>query len=172
MNVTWKDAQAFCDWLGKKEGKKYRLPTEAEWEYSCRAGTKGRFYSGDDAEALKGVANVLDASFKKIHPQASYAAAWDDGYPFTAPVGKFKPNAFGLYDMHGNVWQWCADWYGLYPRAKVVDPQGPQTGKQRVVRGGSFLLQPKYVRSADRGKRMPWNRLFNVGFRVAEDGYA
>ncbi len=167
VNVTWNDALAFCEWLSKKESKKYRLPTEAEWEYSCRAGTKTRFYSGDDVEALKGVANILDASFKQKYPQASWAVAWDDGYPFTAPVGKFRPNAFGLFDMHGNVWQWCASWYGAYPKGKVVDPQGPKEGKRRVLRGGSFLLQPRYVRSADRGKVVPTNRLFNVGFRAA-----
>ena len=160
VNVTWNDAVAFCDWLSKKEGKKYRLPTEAEWEYSCRAGTKTRFYSGDDIETLKGVANILDASFKKKYPQASWAAAWDDGYPFTAPVGKFKPNAFGLYDMHGNVWQWCADWYGEYPQGKVVDPQGPQRWKDAVCCvAARSLPRPWHVRCANRDKDVPTFRL-------------
>ena len=167
-NVTWNDAVAFCDWLSKKEGKKYRLPTEAEWEYSCRAGTKTRFYSGDDDDSLKAVANIADASFKKKYPEGDWAASWDDGYPFTAPAGKFKPNAFGLYDMHGNVWQWCADWYGedYYKKSPGQDPQGPDAGPFRVLRGGSFLNVAHGCRSAYRFRRAPWNRYCYYGFRV------
>ncbi len=135
VNATWNDAVAFCEWLSKKEGQKYRLPTEAEWEYSCRAGTKTRFYSGDNEETLKGVANIADASFNQKYSDTSWAVAWDDGYPFTAPVGKFKPNAFSLYDMHGNVRQWCQDWYGTYPQGKVTDPQGPLVSYSRCKAG-------------------------------------
>ncbi len=167
VNVTWNDAVVFCDWLSKKEGKKYSLPTEAQWEYSCRAGTKTRFFSGDDAETLKGVANIADASFKQKCPAASWAVAWDDGYPFTAPVGKFEPNAFGLYDMHGNVWQWCADPYGAYPQGKVIDPQGPKDGESRVLRGGSYWYNAVYVRSANRYGFARTNRTYVIGFRVA-----
>ena len=96
----------------QKEGKTYRLPTEAEWEYACRAGTTTRYYSGDDPETLAKVGNVADAAFKAKFPDWRYTIKASDGYVFTAPVGKFKPNAFGLYDMHGNAWQWCSDWYG------------------------------------------------------------
>ncbi len=139
VNVTWNDAVAFCAWLSKKEGKTYRLPTEAEWEYSCRAGTKTRFYSGDSEESLAGVANY---SGSKI------------GMP--TPVGQFKPNAFGLYDMHGNVWQWCGDWYGedYYKKSPGQDPQGPSAGAFRVFRGGSFTDGPwRWCRSASRWGR-------------------
>jgi formylglycine-generating enzyme required for sulfatase activity len=143
--VSWNDAVAFCAWLEKKEGKKYRLPTEAEWEYSCRAGTTTRFYSGDADDSLKAVANIADASFKAKYPAATWAQGWDDDYPFTAPVGKFQKNAFGLYDMHGNVWQWCQDWYGsdYYKNSPRQDPQGPGAGASRVVRGGSFRNAPR-----------------------------
>ena len=167
VNVSWNDAVAFCNWLSKKEGNAYRLPTEAEWGYCCRAGTTTRYYSGDSMETLKAVANIADASFKQKYPQASWAMAWKDGYPFTSPAGKFKPNAFGLYDMHGNVWQWCADWKGDYPQDKIVDPQGPKDGKSRVLRGGSFNSDVVLVRSAHRNMLLPASHLFNVGFRVA-----
>ena len=110
VNVSWTDAVAFCKWLSKKESKTYRLPTEAEWEYACRAGTTTRYYSGDDPETLAKVGNVADAAAKAQFPAWKYTMKASDGYVFTAPVGKFKPNAFGLYDMHGNAWQWCMDW--------------------------------------------------------------
>ena len=168
VNVTWNDAVAFCDWLSNKEGKTYRLPTEAEWEYSCRAGTKTRFYSGDDDDSLKAVANIADASFKEKYPAGNWAASWDDGYPFTAPAGKFKPNAFGLYDMHGNVWQWCGDRYGedYYKNSPRQDPQGPGAGAIRVVRGNSFFRDARRCRSAHRNGVEPLARYSDVGFRV------
>ena len=154
VNVSWNDAVAFCKWLSGKEGKTYRLPTEAEWEYACRAGTKTRYYSGDDPETLAKVANVADATAKAKFPDWKYTIKASDGYVFTAPVGQFKPNAFGLYDMHGNAWQWCADWYGagLLRQSPADDPKGPDTGVVRVLRGGSWLNGPGYARSAARGR--------------------
>ena len=106
--VSWNDTQSFCTWLNGKEGRSNRLPTEAEWEYACRAGTTSYWNLGNDPSDLQQAANVADKSFREKFPTAA-AAPWDDGYPFTAPVGRFKPNHFGLYDMHGNVWQWCQD---------------------------------------------------------------
>ena len=107
--VSWNDAVAFCKWLSRKEGKTYRLPTEAEWEYACRAGTTTRYWSGDDPETLAKVGNVADATAKAKFANWKYTIKASDGYVFTATVGQFTPNAFGLYDMHGNAWQWCAD---------------------------------------------------------------
>ena len=152
VNVSWNDAVAFCKWLSKKEGKTYRLPTEAEWEYACRAGTTTRYYSGDDPETLAKVGNVADAAAKAKFPDWKYTIKANDGYVFTAPVGKFKPNAFGLYDMHGNAWQWCADWYGAeyYAASPADDPTGPDSGNGRVLRGGSWNDRPYYSRSAFR----------------------
>lgn len=168
VNVTWNDAAAFCNWLRTKEGRNYRLPTEAEWEYACRANTTTRYYSGDSEESLRGVANIADASFKRKYAAASWAKEWDDGYPFTAPVGKFKPNAFGLYDMHGNVWQWCSDWYDkdYYKKSPGQDPQGPGAGVNRVIRGGSFFNNMSNCRSARRSRTAPSHRDYDDGFRV------
>ena len=169
VNVSWNDAVAFCKWLSKKEGKTYRLPTEAEWEYACRAGTTTRYYSGDDPETLAKVGNVADATAKAKFPDWKYTIKASDGYVFTAPVGKFKPNAFGLYDMHGNAWQWCADWYGeeYYAKSPADDPTGPDTGDVRVLRGGSWDCGPDYSRSANRDWIAPDCRYDFTGFRVA-----
>ena len=130
VNVSWNDAVAFCEWLSKKEGKTYRLPTEAEWEYACRAGTTTRYYSGDDPETVATVGNVADATYRATFPRVEHTIKASDGYVFTAPVGQFKPNAFGLYDMHGNAWQWCADWSrdDYYADSPVVNPPGPESG--------------------------------------------
>ena len=167
--VSWNDAVAFCQWLSRKENKTYRLPTEAEWEYACRAGTTTRYYSGDDPETLAKVGNVTDVTAKAKFPDWKYTIKASDGYVFTAPVGQFKPNAFGLYDMHGNAWQWCADWYGedYYGKSTVDDATGPDTGHDRVLRGGSWYDWPCFSRSADRCRRTPDHRLCSTGFRVA-----
>ena len=150
--VTWSDAVAFCKWLGGKTGRTVRLPTEAEWEYACRAGKQTIFSWGDTLAEGKGVCNVADQTAKKQFRRWN-VFPWEDGYVFTAPVGSFKPNAFGLYDMHGNVWEWCSDWYGRdYSKAGKVDPTGPETGRYRVIRGGSWMSSAPVVRSAYRRK--------------------
>ena len=171
--VSWNDAVAFCEWLSKKEGKKYRLPTEAEWEYSCRAGTNSRYYFGDDPEELIHFANGADADRKTIMPtDASFPfLSGHDGYPWTAPVGKFRPNAFGLYDMHGNVWEWCSDKFdeNYYKHSPEDDPQGPGTGSSYVLRGGAYHDTPDPLRCAYRINDPPSHRSFSSSFRVVRD---
>jgi len=171
VNVSWNDAMAFCEWLSRKEGKTYRLPTEAEWEYACRAGTTTRYYSGDDPETLAKVGNVADAAARAVFPDWIWTIKASDGYVFTAPVGQFKPNAFGLYDMHGNALQWCSDWWDFtyYARSPVDDPQGPDKGNLRVLRGGCWEGAPAFVRSASRTVGAPEAGPSGgrTGFRVA-----
>jgi formylglycine-generating enzyme required for sulfatase activity len=166
--VSWNDAVAFCAWLSKKEGRTYRLPTEAEWEYACRAGTATRFNTGEREDDLKVAGNVADASLKAKWKDCFWAVNWDDGYPFTSILGRFKANAFGLSDMHGNVWEWCSDWYaeGYYAKSPKQDPRGPATGKERVARGGAWSTQPKFCRSGFRDWHEPTYRSDCVGFRV------
>ena len=172
-NVSWNDAVAFCKWLVGKDRKTYRLPTEAEWEYACRAGTRTAYYHGDDPEGLAKVGNVPDASLKRIMSQATRVIKADDGYAFAAPVGQFKPNEYGLYDMHGNVWEWCQDRYGAdyYAKPPKVDPQGPDTGSSRVLRGGGWDLNPFVCRSAYRLSYAPGLRFDAGGFRVVLERY-
>ncbi len=142
VNVTWNDAVAYCEWLSSKEGKKYRLPTEAEWEYACRAGTTTAYQTGDDPEQLATIGNVADGTAKAKFSNWTYAINARDGYVFTAPAGRFKSNEFGLYDMHGNVWEWCADEYDSEAYKKrssgIEDPiVDTGSGSSRVLRGGS-----------------------------------
>ena len=175
--VSWNDAVAFCDWLSRKEGKTYRLPTEAEWEYACRAATTSRYSCGDDPEGLPAVGNVLDATASEkssdfpdisyVPPSAPITAR--DGYVYTAPVGRFQPNAWGLFDMHGNVWEWCADWYGTgyYKQSPLDDPPGPGGASARVARGGGWRYGFRLARSAYRGGQPASYKDWNMGFRVA-----
>ncbi len=170
--VNFNDAVAFCEWLSRKEGKTYRLPTEAEWEYACSAGTDSRYYSGDDPESLAQVGNVADATAKARLPARMLLGSIkaSDGYVFTSPVGSFRPNAFGLYDMHGNVCQWCADWYSqeYYATSPGDDPKGPGNGEIRVLRGGSWFDAPYGVCSAFRlRQKAPMLSDDSTGFRVA-----
>jgi formylglycine-generating enzyme required for sulfatase activity len=165
VNLSWHDAKAFCAWLSKKEGRTYRLPTEAEWEYACRAGTTTRYWSGDDAETLVKAGNVVDASARKKFPQWQ-AIQGDDGWTFTAPVGTFKPNAWGLYDMHGNALEWCEDWFWYYDARAAKDPQGPPFGVTRVQRGGSWADFPYQCTSSRRTGFPPDHYCVSSGFRV------
>jgi formylglycine-generating enzyme required for sulfatase activity len=168
VNVSWNDAQEFIAWLSKKEGKAFRLPTEAEWEYACRAGTTTRFSSGDDPESLASVGNVADATAKEKIPRWTTIAA-RDGFVYTAPVGQYRPNAFGLYDMHGNVWEWCSDGYDekYYGRSPAVDPPGPYEAANRVIRGGGWGGRLDSYRSAYRLRLAPHDRSNAAGFRLA-----
>jgi formylglycine-generating enzyme required for sulfatase activity len=149
--VSWDDATEFCKKLSEKTRQAVRLPTEAEWEYVCRAGTETIFCFGNADSAL-----------------GDYAWYKENSGSATHPVGQKKPNAWGLYDMHGNVWEWCADWYGDYPKAAVTDPQGPASGPFRVLRGGSWYFSADYCRAARRFNYNPDHLDFNYcGFRVA-----
>lgn len=169
VNVTWYDAVALCGWLSRKEGRTYRLPTEAEWEYAARAGTTTRFHSGDDPESLLTVANIFDAdsavNWERWKP---YALKGADGYAFTAPVGSFAPNAWGLFDMHGNVWEWTSDWYdeNYYAHSPLNDPHGPATGHIKVRRGGSWHTWSFYARSSYRNINSTDTRYTLLGMRL------
>ena len=150
-SVSWKDVQKFLKKLSRREGVTYRLPTEAEWEYACRAGTTSKYYWGD---------------------------AWDDRFGWcnqspkleTQEVGVKLPNAWGLYDMSGNVYEWCQDWYDSYPgEASARDPAGPDDGWSRVMRGGSWFRNAQRCRSANRSNRVPDFRGNDRGFRVVRE---
>ncbi|MEA3427924.1 MAG: formylglycine-generating enzyme family protein [Thermodesulfobacteriota bacterium] len=148
--VSWNDCREFIRKLNRQEGgNKYRLPTEAEWEYACRAGSKTRFCFG--------------ASDSRLGDYAWYGSNSSSN---THPVSRKKPNAWELYDMHGNVWEWCQDWKGGYPSGHVTDPEGPPSGSDRVLRGGSWGSFAWYLRSADRRRSDPVSRDYNFGFRV------
>ncbi len=149
-NVRWEDAVEFCKRLSTKEGKTYRLPTEAEWEYACRAGTTTQYSFGDDEKSLGEYVWYTGNSEDRSHS-----------------VGEKKPNSWGLHDMHGNVWEWCADWYGLYVSEEVSDPSGPEMGTSRVIRGGCWGSAAETCRAAFRFGSEPWNRNDDLGFRVA-----
>jgi formylglycine-generating enzyme required for sulfatase activity len=169
VNVSWNDARAFCRWLARRSGPKARLPSEAEWEHACRAGTTTRYFFGDDPEELAEYANVLDGTFRRHFPRARGAIKAEDGYVFTAPVGSFRPNPFGLFDMHGNVWQWCADCYEPdLADLGARDPLRLNKGSfaARVLRGGSWDHPLSYCRAAYRHGLAPANRSCNAGFRV------
>lgn len=165
--VSWNDAVAFCQKLSQKTGRKYRLPTEAAWEYACRAGTTTRFSFGDRYADLHKHGNYCDRSNTSDIPVQDKTN--DDGSDKTSAVSKYTANTWGLQDMHGNVWEWCNDWFGDYPRGAVTDPKGPANGESRVARGGSWFDYPQSCRAAFRLDYSPVLRLNNVGFRVVLD---
>ena len=168
VNVSWNNAVAFCKWLSLKEGKTYRLPTEAEWEYACRAGTTTRYSSGDDPVTLAKVANVCDATAKAKLPDQKYTINASDGFVSTLPVGQFKPNSFGLFGMQLNAWQWCADWYGddYYAKSPADDPPGPASGTLRVLRGDSWFNRSSGTRCKNAHGFTPNAPDEFTGFRV------
>jgi formylglycine-generating enzyme required for sulfatase activity len=149
MKVSWFDATAYAQWLSDITGDDFRLPTEAEWEYACRAGTKTDYSFGENITKEQ-------VNFNRTNNR-------------TMPVGSYQPNPFGLYEMHGNVWEWCSDWYGQYPTGKVKDPKGPDNGKYRVLRGGSWFVNAGLTRSTSRACDEPGERDHSRGFRLAGD---
>jgi len=160
--VSWGDAAAFCEWLSRKEGLAYRLPTEAEWEYACRAASATRYPWGD--EPRPDCCNFADRSSGLYWADNTH----DDGHAVTAAVGRLLPNAFGLFDMNGNAAEWCLDWYDAeyYARSATKDPRGPDAGRSRVVRGGSWYVPARRCGSAWRDYQPPERRITSVGFRV------
>ena len=149
-DISWDDCKIFIKILNAKTSDRYRLPTEAEWEYSCRAGTTTAYSCGDNLK--KSDANIDGDSIKA--------------------VGSYRPNAFGLYDMHGNVFEWCNDCYANYPAGAVIDPKGPATGKSRVLRGGSYYWTASIARSSNRNlifTPTPSNGNDLCGLRVARN---
>ncbi len=166
-NVSWEEAKEFCDKLTALDTKKpagwaYRLPTEAEWEYACRGGASSHrvFHVGDSLSSSQ-------ANFDGNYPYGGADKGEHRGR--TCKVGSYEKNRFGLYDMHGNVWEWCHDWFAAdyYDQSPPVDPPGPEQGTQRVIRGGSWDDDGRYCRSAYRDWYEPTIRYFNLGFRVA-----
>ena len=154
--VSWDEAVSFCKKLTEREkkagrlpaGLAYALPTEAQWEYACRAGTRTAYSFGN-------AITEKQANFKGTN----------DNIKKTTPVGSYGPNAWGFHDMHGNVWEWCSDWYGGYPKGAMTDPTGPAVGSLRVIRGGSWFIDARYLRSAFRSWCGPVFRFNFLGFR-------
>jgi formylglycine-generating enzyme len=161
--VDWAAAVAFCNWLSEKEGRPYRLPTEAEWEYACRAGTTTAFSTGDvlPAACLKNARETWYPDPNRVEE----GRAFDDDV-VSLKVGITPPNPWGLCDMHGNVEEWCLDWYGPYPEASQTDPVGYASGEFRVTRGGSHSTEPYFLRSANRLGTIPEDASWLIGFRV------
>jgi formylglycine-generating enzyme required for sulfatase activity len=160
--ITWNDAVAFCNWLTQqdKQGRRYRLPTEAEWEYACRAGTTTPYYSGK--YLFSNHANFNGTAHQYFYFPKDQPGVYREQ---TTPVGSFPPNPWGLYDMHGNVEEWCQDWYGPYPDRHLKDPQGANEGEYRVSRGSSWGSRPERCRAASRSRG--WNPdNCCIGFRV------
>jgi len=151
--VSWNDVQEFIRQLNAREsGARYRLPTEAEWEYAARAGSTTAYSFGDDWRQFGQYGWYIDNT---------------DGAP--APVGQLRPNAWGLYDMYGNVWEWVQDWEGSYPSSSVTDPTGSPSGSARVMRGGSSRVDEPHARSSTRGGLAPSDSSDYLGFRLLRE---
>jgi formylglycine-generating enzyme required for sulfatase activity len=165
VQVTWNDANAFVEWLSETEGKTYRLPTEAEWEYVCKAGSKNLYQISDNSSSLSKVGNVADSVFEKRYPNMT-AIGCTDNVLHTCPVGMFQPNDFRVFDMHGNVAEFCADFFGDYSNEEVNNPVGPDVGEEVCVRGGGWNGDAETCLSAFRYQLSPSMRASVLGFRV------
>ena len=168
--ITWYDASAFSSWLSRKSGGTFRLPTEAEWEYAARANSTGKWFWGDDPSLACNYANVADTTPFPGSPGKRWPKRFEcsDGYWGTSPVGSFLPNDFGLYDMAGNAWEWCADIYDghAYSKSSRSNPIFSSGSSNRVYRGGSWYNCPRLCRSAHRLRREPGSVDYRLGFRL------
>ena len=164
--VSWNDTQEYIKWRNKKEGRSYRLPTEAEWEYAARSRGKAHQYSWGERCAT---GNVADEAVNEKLPKLRFWDGYDDGYPFTSPVGKFAPNDSGIYDMSGNAYEWIMDWQGddYYANSPKQNPMGPDSGRYKLLRGGGWDLLPEMARTTVRYWNIPGGRAVCIGFRLA-----
>jgi formylglycine-generating enzyme required for sulfatase activity len=166
VQATWYDARELAAWLSRKNNRTVRLPYEAEWEYAARSGGKDYRYSWG---AGPPAGNVADLQLKMIMPKIETFPGHDDGYRYTAPVGSYARNDLGLFDMTGNVWEWCMDWYDAdyYNDSPKNNPTGPYEGQKKVMRGGSWNNVPRILRTTNRDDTELGQRFFNAGFRLA-----
>jgi formylglycine-generating enzyme required for sulfatase activity len=171
VRVTWSEAMAFCQWLSHKTGKRFTLPTEAQWEWACRAGTDSPFFYGNRDTDFGKFANLADSSLGGL--QHGDSPAWhpkddrfNDGAMVTVNVGRYQPNAWGLHDMHGNAAEWTLSFYRPYPYDDHDGRNAPNSVEMKTVRGGSWYDRPIHARSAARLSYRPWQAVYNVGFRV------
>ncbi len=166
VRVSWHDCIKFIKKLNNRNEGTYRLPTEAEWEYACRAGTKTAYSWGDSIDCSKAMYDnsVLESGDCLDHVRSRGLAV---NRP--APVKSYQPNIWGLYDMHGNVWEWCLDWYGDYLKGLTVNPRGPDSGTEKVRRGGSWFKHGYSCRSANRAHGHPPTRYKTTGFRLVRE---
>jgi formylglycine-generating enzyme required for sulfatase activity len=177
INVSWNDATAYCEWLSKKTGHLYRLPTEAEWEFAAGNGARHTTYSWGNGNPIgKKGGNINDETVKMQFSDEEIWNGYNDGFLYTAPVGSFNSNDFGLYDMTGNVWEWCSDFYdyNYYKSSPSLDPKGPLTGTLKAgynhsMRGGSWHHESKLLRIPYRAYSSPTYCQIDIGFRVAMD---
>ena len=175
VRVSWNRAMEFCRWLSERTGMRFTLPTEAQWEYACRAGTETPFSYGDLETDFSTHANLADSTIRELAYEGwrpkppdlvPRDARFDDHVLVTASVGSYRPNAWGLHDVHGNVWEWTRSSYGPYPYREDDGRNAPGAEGRKVVRGGSWYDRPKRCRSAFRLSYQPYQRVYNVGFRV------
>ena len=178
VRVSWDRAMAFCEWLSQQTGRRFSLPTEAQWEYACRAGASTPLWYGTLDDDFSPFANLSDATHHSvyyhhvptIHPPWRPAdTRFDDGWRVAAPAGNFAPNPWGIHDMHGNVAEWTRSEYRPYPFVQETAPAASGAGRRMVVRGGSWIDLPKRARAAFRLHYDGSQAMFDVGFRVVAD---
>jgi formylglycine-generating enzyme len=166
--VSWHDAVAFCEWLSEKEGKPYRLPTEAEWEYACRAGTTTPYWTGAELPEEHHRNQWTETGSRRVNAKDQVSRPLKGNVEVSLRAGAMPANPWGLHEMHGNVEEWVRDWYGPYPAAAQTDPIGPADGLLKITRGGSHNSALKYLRSANRAATLPEDRHWLIGFRVVQ----